>query len=324
MLVDWPEEELRRYLPERDEPDDFDEFWTATLDQARERATPARFVPYDAGLATVDVHDVTFSGFDGQPVRGWFLVPRDASGPLPCVVEYIGYGGGRGLAHERLFWSAAGYAHFVMDTRGQGSAGSSVADTPDPDSAGTPQTPGFMTRGVTDPQTYYYRRVFTDAVRAVEAVREHPVVDATKVVVAGGSQGGGITLAAAGLADGLAAVLPDVPFLCHYRRATAITDAYPYQELVTFCRTHRSQADRVFSTLRYFDGVNFAARATAPTLFSVALMDAVCPPSTVFAAFNHYAGERKDITVWPFNGHEGGAGFNQGVQRAYLASLLDA
>ena len=28
-----------------------------------------------------------------------------------------------------------------------------------------------MTRGIDDPANYYYRRVFTDAVRAVDAVR---------------------------------------------------------------------------------------------------------------------------------------------------------
>ena len=42
-----------------------------------------------------------------------------------------------------------------------------------------------------------------------------------------------------------------------------------------------------------------------PALFSVGLMDIVCPPSTVFAAYNHYAGP-KEIRVWPFNGHEAG------------------
>jgi cephalosporin-C deacetylase len=31
----------------------------------------------------------------------------------------------------------------------------------------------------------------------------------------------------------------------------------------------------------------------------------VTPPSTVFAAFNHYAGP-KEIAVYPYNGHEGG------------------
>jgi cephalosporin-C deacetylase len=321
MLVDWPLEKLHEYRPERDEPADFDAFWTATLDQARAKAAPASFVPYDSGLATVEVFDVTFSGFDGQPVRGWFIVPSGATRPLPCVVEYLGYGNGRGWPHEWLHWSAAGYANFVMDTRGQGSNGSKVGVTPDPDPSGGPQTPGFMTRGVTDPSTYYYRRVFTDAVRAVETAREHPLVDASRVVVGGASQGGGITLAVSGLVEGLAGAMPDVPFLCHYRRASQITDSYPYYELVAYCKTHRDEVDQVFATLRYFDGVNFAARATAPALFSVALMDAVCPPSTVFAAYNHYAGE-KEISVWPYNGHEGGAAFQGATQIRYLAKLL--
>ncbi|GAA5196360.1 cephalosporin-C deacetylase [Rugosimonospora acidiphila] len=323
MFVDWSLDRLRDYLPARDEPADFDEFWSATLNEAREAQWPAEFTPYDAGLSTVDVYDVTFPGFAGQPVRGWFLLPRHTTGRLPCVVEYIGYGGGRGLPHDWLVWSAAGYAHLVMDTRGQGSNGWLAGDTPDPDPVGPPQTPGFMTRGIGDPRHYYYRRVFTDAVRAVDAARAHPRVDPDRVVVAGGSQGGGITLAVAGLVDGLAAAMPDVPFLCHYRRATEITDAFPYGEIVSYLKTHRDDLDRVFATLRYFDGVNFAARANAPTRFSVALMDSVCPPSTVFAAYNHYAGAEKDIAVWPYNGHEGGAGFQRREQLQFLRTLLN-
>ena len=59
----------------------------------------------------------------------------------------------------------------------------------------------------------------------------------------------------------------------------------------------------MFRTLSYFDGRNFAARATVPALFSVGLEDQVTPPSTVFAAYNEYAGP-KEIRIWPFNGHE--------------------
>ncbi|MEO8907593.1 MAG: acetylxylan esterase, partial [Microbacteriaceae bacterium] len=61
----------------------------------------------------------------------------------------------------------------------------------------------------------------------------------------------------------------------------------------------------VHGVLSYFDGVNFAKRAQAPAWFSAALMDATCPPSTVFGAYNNYAGS-KEIVVWPYNGHEGG------------------
>jgi cephalosporin-C deacetylase len=125
------------------------------------------------------------------------------------------------------------------------------------------------------------------------------------VAVNGGSQGGGLALAAAGLVPDLLLTLTDVPFMCHWRRATEITDNDPYHEIVRYTKVHRDQAERVFSTLSYFDGLNFAARAKSPALFSVALMDDICPPSTVFAAYNHYAGP-KAIEVYPFNGHENG------------------
>jgi cephalosporin-C deacetylase len=235
-------------------------------------------------------------------------------------VEYIGYGGGRGSPLDWLLWSSAGYVHFVMDTRGQGSSWR-TGDTPDFEVEGAnPQYPGFMTRGILDPETYYYRRVFTDAVRAVEAARSHSAVDVTRLVVTGGSQGGGIALAVAGLVPDLAAAMPDVPFLCHYRRATEIVDTHPYQEIARYCKTHRDKTAVVFDTLAYFDGVNFAVRARSPALFSVGLMDDVCPPSTVYAAYNYYSGP-KQIKVWPYNQHEGGETFQSVEKLKFLAAL---
>ena len=94
-------------------------------------------------------------------------------------------------------------------------------DTPDAVGSG-PQHPGFMTRGIDDPRHYYYRRVITDAVRAVGAARSHPLVDADRIAVTGESQGGGLTLAVAGLVPDLRAALPDVPFLCDFRRGTHV------------------------------------------------------------------------------------------------------
>lgn len=302
-FVDMTLKKLRDYLPARPEPTDFDAFWAATLAEARTHPLAARFEPVETRLSTVEVEDVTFSGFGGQAVKGWLIRPADATGPLPTVVEFVGYGGGRGLPHERLVWASAGYAHLTMDTRGQGSAWQ-VGDTPDDGPAGNSH-PGFATRGVLDRDTYYYRRLYTDAVRALEAARTHPSVDPARVLVAGGSQGGGIAIAAAGLVGDLAGVVTDVPFMQHIRHATEITDGYPYKEIAEFCKVHRDKVERVFDTISYIDGVNFAARASAPALYSVALMDDVCPPSTVFASFNHYAGP-KEIEVYPYNGHEGG------------------
>ena len=308
MLFDLSYEQLQTYMPPRVVPPDFEAFWQETLKQTRSYPLDAHFEPVDFHLRTVETFDVTFNGYGGQPVKGWLLLPRGRSSPLPCVVEYIGYGGGRGFPLDWLVWSSAGYAHLVMDTRGQGSAWRQ-GDTPDlqPDGSST-HYPGFMTMGVLDPKTYYYRRVFADGARALEAARSHPAVDAGRIAVTGGSQGGGIALAVSGLEPSIQVTMPDVPFLCHYRRATEIVDTAPYNEIARFCKTHRDKVDIVFNTLAYFDGVNFAVRARAQAYFSTALMDDVCPPSTVFAAYNHYAGP-KQIQVWPYNQHEGGGSY---------------
>ncbi|KQN46047.1 acetylxylan esterase [Frigoribacterium sp. Leaf44] len=303
MFTDLPEPALREYRSTQTDPDDFDEFWATTLAETRAHPLDLRVDRVETGLTTVDVYDVTFAGWAGQPVRAWLRVPAAAKGPLPAVVQFVGYGGGRGAAVENLFWSSAGFAHLQMDTRGQGS-GWSLGATPDPDGSG-PAHPGVMTRGIDSRETYYYRRVFADAVRAVEAARELDVVDASRVSVVGGSQGGGIALAVAGLVPDLAAVAAYVPFLCDFRRATVITDADPYKEIGRYLAVHRHRASSVHDVLAYFDGVNFARRATAPALFTTALMDPTCPPSTVFGAFHAYAGAA-DVTVWPYNGHEGG------------------
>ena len=303
MFTDLPEPALREYRSTQTDPDDFDEFWAATLAETRAHPLDLRVERVDTGLTTLDVYDVTFSGWAGQPVRAWLRVPAGATGPSPAVVQFVGYGGGRGAAVENLFWASAGFAHLQMDTRGQGS-GWSIGATPDPDGSG-PAHPGVMTRGIDSRETYYYRRVFTDAVRAVEAARGLDVVDASRVSVVGGSQGGGIALAVAGLVPEVAAVAAYVPFLCDFRRATVITDADPYKEIGRYLAVHRHRASSVHDVLAYFDGVNFARRATAPARFTTALMDPICPPSTVFGAFHAYGGPA-EITVWPYNGHEGG------------------
>lgn len=317
---DMDPDALREYRPEVREPADFDAFWAETIASSRAAGEEVRYERVASPFTLVDVYDVTFSGYAGEPVRAWLTVPAGADEPLPTVVEYNGYGGGRGLAGERLGWANAGYAHLLMDTRGQGSMWGTGGDTPDPHGTG-PSVSGFMTRGIEDPAQYYYRRVFTDAVRLVDAARTLDIVDADRVAVCGGSQGGGIALAAGALSEGLVAVMPDVPFLCHFERAVGLTDADPYQEIVRYLAVHRHTEERVFTTLSYFDGVNMARRSHAPALFSTALHDQTCPPSTVFAARNHYAGEA-DIEVYPHNQHEGGLMYQWLVQAEFLAARV--
>lgn len=310
--------ELETFLPEINLPQDFDEFWKETLKTSRAKWQPPKLVKSDFGITAFEVYDMTFSGYEGEQIKGWYILPVNTK-PTFAVVEYLGYGGGRGFPHEHLHWPAAGYAYFVMDTRGQGSEWGSGGDTDD-DYGSHGHHPGFMTKGIETKESYYYRRLYTDAVLVIDAVRSLNIVEPDKITVTGVSQGGGIALAVSGLVEDLFAVMPDVPFLSYFRRALDITPQRPYTEIAKYLSIHRDKYEDTFGTLDYFDVLNFVRKSKAPAYFSVGLMDTICPPSTVFAAKNTYAGDAI-IEVFRFNDHEGGQGHHWINQINWLRSL---
>ena len=316
MLSDLPLAELREYAPAVAEPADFAEFWAeqvaAALGPCGRRPPSSR----SAGLCGTRRSTTSRSPVitaTRSRAGCWCLLQRLHS---PVIVEYIGYGGGRGEPFDWLNWSCAGYPHLVVDSRGQGGRWRS-ADTPDLGDRGAPSTPGFMTRGIASPQTHYYTRLFTDAALAVDAVGDFTPLAGRPVVTTGGSQGGGLAIAAAHLSGRVAATMPTL--LSLPTRAGPSTSPTP-------TRTPRSpptagsglaEVDQVFATLSYLDVVNHAKRVSAPALLSVGLTDVITPPSTIFTAYNHYAGP-KDIAVYQFSGHEGGGTAHFLAQLAFL------
>jgi cephalosporin-C deacetylase len=294
---DMPLEQLREYRTSTAEPDGLDAWWAGKIDEARAQAEPPKLTRYGPGIYDpLEVYDVEFSGGRGDRIRAWYIKPQGAA--RKTIVKFIGYGGGRGLPHEHVLQASMGYGLFVMDSRGQGGRWSPGA-TGDNDPG--PENSLVMTRGIESPETYYYTRMFADAVRAVDTALE--LSSSETVAVSGSSQGGALSLAAASLAaDKVALCHADVPFLCDIQRAITFAPSAPYTEVPDFLNENITLADAALNTLRYIDCALLARRITARTLFSVGLMDEVCPPSTVYAAYNEITAP-KDIEIYPYSGH---------------------
>jgi cephalosporin-C deacetylase len=161
-----------------------------------------------------------------------------------------------------------------------------------------------MTQGIRNPDTYYYRYVYADALRALELLANRDEVDESRLAITGVSQGGGLTLAAAALSPRtIIAALPDIPFLCDYRRAIAITPAGPYPEIPLFLKSFPHLQEDAMRTLSYFDNLNLAPWIKCRTVISNCLWDDICPPSTIFAVYNHMTAE-KQMEIYPYHKHE--------------------
>jgi cephalosporin-C deacetylase len=298
------------------EPSDFDAFWADTIAQTRSFPLDLTVTPHPSLLTQLDIFDVSFRGFGGTQIRAWLRMPRGVREPLPGLVQFFGYGNGRGHALRDLRWASAGYAHLVVDARGQGHG-----DTDDDHADGGPSAGGFLTRGIRSPHEYYYRRVYADAVRAVDALRAIPAVDPARVGTVGASQGGGIALASAGLVPDIAVAIVQAPFLCELNAAATLSREHPYALLTQYFADRRGDAAVALDTLRYFDGVNHAKRATAPALLSTGLLDGIAPPETVLPAFGAYGG-RKQVVLWPYNGHEAGGDLDEENALEFAAAHL--
>ena len=132
-FFDLPLDHLRQYRPQVRRPDDLDAFWSTTLAEADAHPLDVRLTPVDTGFVLVDTFDLEFSGFGGDRIRGWLKLPHSAlAGGFPAVVQFIGYGGGRGASPlEPSAWAQAGFAHLHHGHPRPGLGMAPTGDTPE-------------------------------------------------------------------------------------------------------------------------------------------------------------------------------------------------
>jgi len=279
-------------------------FWRETLTEAARLPLDVELTACTTPLTGCEVYDVSFAGAHGHRIAAWLILPggRADEEPAPCTVQFLGYGEGRGHVLDSLLWPALGHATLVVDTRGQSGAGGRAGATPDPVGLTHPQVPGFTTRGILDPATYYYRDAYVDAVRAVAVAAGHPGVDAGRIATTGRSQGGQLAYAASVLSHQVAAALVESPFLAALPDLTRVPDRQPYRELLRFAESYPDLAPRAARTLALFDVAELAAYGRCPALFSVAGRDQRCLPATGHAVHARHPAPKRLVT-WPLAEH---------------------
>jgi cephalosporin-C deacetylase len=298
--------------------EDFDAFWDDARRDVADRPLHATAARVDHPIASWDVRDATFEGLDGTPIRTWVILPPQAGdGPVPGMVCYHGASGSRGVPSQYAPWVALGVGIVAMDVRMQGGLTGSATGF----SAGGGQL-SWATLGLESPRSWYYYHITTDALRAFRLAEEMPELDASRLCVHGGSQGGALSLTVAGLVDRAALCLADVPSSCWLEKRL-YDRAGGYGRVADYLRNHPDRLEQVCDTLSYFDNLNHCPRIACPTLVSLGLKDPICPPENVYAAVNKITAP-KEVVPYPFGEHGGGGMVHAERKLAFFRShLLD-
>lgn len=280
-------EKIQPSLPR---PADFDAFWDEQL--ARLAAVPINPrlnpVPAPADRPGIECFDLQADAI-GAPVSGYYSRPLNAkpkSHPARLCVDGAGVRSTDLLASAR--WARRGVLSLAINAHGipNGQPREFYA------SLDRGELRNYRHAGRESRDTYYFLGMFLRVKRALDFLASQPEWDGRILMIEGGSQGGAQAMAGAALDPRVTFYTAMVTALCDHTgmvagRAAGWPQVVPVKDGVP--------DPAVLESSRYFDMVNFAPRIRAQGYFWVGFFDKLCPPTTVYAAYNRLAAPKEMI-----------------------------
>jgi len=274
-------------------PADFDQFWNDTK---------AELAKVDPKFKMTELPDssrdnrrcflVEMQSLDNLTIRAWLTVPISTQKNKKFVVFMALPGYQVNLIPG--FGLDPDIAVLYLNVRGQGNS-RDVIHTKRND---------FITYNIDDKNKYVMRGVIMDCMRCVDFVFSRPELYHDKILVTGGSMGGYLTLALAGLDHRVSIYSAQNPILCDVHNLVGEVN-WPFYDIKQYVKTKPGLTfDKVLSNLDYYDGKNFATNITTPILMGIGLLDPLAPPNNEYAAYNNIASKDKKIMVFENLGHE--------------------
>lgn len=259
-------------------PDDFIQYWEDA--KAKAAQTPMlvreRYCPEESD-DRVDVYYVRVQAVrPGTYLYGVLTVPK-TPGPKPAILRLPGaairsFNGPCEFAYEGFVCLEMGVHGIPVDQdkemyRALEYGGMS----------------GYTAKGIEDRDTYYYRRTYLSLVRALDYLCSRDDVDASRIAAYGGSQGGMLSIVAAGLDSRISALFAYFPAFCdvcgYYNGRSG---GWPHM----FRNPNEPDIQKKLNTIRYYDTVNFARFVKVPGIYAFGYNDITCCPTSTYSAYN--------------------------------------
>ena len=315
--------EPEKLLPPMKEPDDFDAFWDKV--KAELAAVPMKElekvqVPNDK----VKIYDVKIACAGEKPVSGYLCMPLNAkTKSCPAIVSF--HGAGVRSSSKPVGWATKGLIALDINAHGiENGKPSQFYDDLRKNYYYTTQDEFRKIRyphwNKHDRDKFYFKGMYMRLMRALEYVKSLPEWDGKHLIVTGGSQGGAQVLAACALDRDITFARAGVPAMCdHSGCLGGRRSGWP----ALYTKRNHQENPAYAKCASYFDGAYFARRIKCPIWFNTGFMDVVCPPTSVFAAYNSIpAGTEKHMQTCPTGGHSTPHTDGIKAMNAYIVSIL--
>lgn len=281
--------------PMTDMPEDFAAFWE------RAKAENAK-IPMDPRVERaeqwctdkVDVYYVRLQSFrKDNYVYGYVSVPK-SKGPHPAVLYVPGAGVSK--TKPSTYMAEKGVITMTLGIHGI------PLDMPDEnyDILKNGALYNYQFVNLDNRDQYYYKRVFMGCIRAIDYLFTRPEFDGERLMVSGGSQGGGLSIVTTALDPRVKYFVCFYPALCDHM-GYLYDRAGGWPHMFDRTRAYFRTAERILNS-RYYDAANFARLIRVPGFFSWGYNDLSCPITSMYSAYNVVTAP-KELVLELRNGH---------------------
>lgn len=308
--------------PYTQEPQDFRSFWQKNVEELKQvpmSYTKELYKDYctdkiDCYLVKLQIDKM------GHSMYGFLFYPKNAQpGKHPVVL--CPPGAGIKTIKDPMrnkYYAENGFVRFEVEIHGLDPRISSETFG-EISRAFNDRNGGYLANGLENKDIYYMKHVYVGLVRCIDFLTSLPEWDSKNVAVQGGSQGGALSIIAAGLDSRVTQCVANHPALSDMAgyAAKGGTGGYPH-----FCRQPQILSNKdCLNTLAYFDVVNFARYVKAPTYLTWGYNDVTCPPTTSYAVWNTLKCTKESLLT-PINEHWTTTETNRGQMEWIKAHLL--
>ncbi|HTI59253.1 acetylxylan esterase [Mucilaginibacter sp.] len=273
-------------------PADFNQFWdNAKAELAKVKPDFKVTALPKQNTDNREVFLIEMKSLDNYTIRGYLTVPktRNKSRKFAVLLGLPGYQ----VSLDPMLGLDNDLAIITLNVRGQGNSRDEIDTRRDE----------YITYRIEDKNKYVMRGVIMDCVRCIDFIYSQKNLEHDNILVSGGSMGGYLALAVAGVDKRVNLCSAQNPILCDIRRLVGEVD-WPVSSFRKYVATQPGLSlDKVLGNMDYYDAKNFAQNITCPTLMGIGLLDPFAPPNNEYSAFNVLQGKRR-IMVFKNLAHE--------------------